>query len=137
MWSIACMAKFQVMNSTIGLSPAKRRADADAGKAMLGDRRVDHAPRAELLAAGPGSPCRRPGIAPTSSPIMNTSASRRISSAMASRSASRTVMRHHLGAGRNFGVGTRLGRCHRGPQALPSTCSRLAEICVLHGAIWD
>ena len=23
MWSIACMAKFQVMNSTIGLSPAK------------------------------------------------------------------------------------------------------------------
>ena len=48
-WSIACMAKFQVMNSTIGFSPAKRRADAEAGKAVLGDRRVDDALVAELL----------------------------------------------------------------------------------------
>jgi len=31
-WSIACMAKFQVMNSTIGRSPAWRRR-RDAGKA--------------------------------------------------------------------------------------------------------
>ena len=49
MWSIACMAKFQVMNSTIGLRPGHRRADAQAGEAVLGDRRVDHAPGAELL----------------------------------------------------------------------------------------
>ena len=53
-WSIACMAKFQVMNSTIGRSPRKGRADAEAGEAMLGDRRVDDAARAEFLAAGPG-----------------------------------------------------------------------------------
>jgi hypothetical protein len=35
------------MNSTTGLS--HRGADAEAGEAVLGDRRVDHAPRAELL----------------------------------------------------------------------------------------
>ena len=49
MWSIACMAKFQVMNSTIGFSPAKCRADADPGKAIFGDRRIDHAARSELI----------------------------------------------------------------------------------------
>ena len=49
MWSIACMAKLNVMNSTIGFSPAKRRADADAGETVLGDRRVDDALGAELL----------------------------------------------------------------------------------------
>ena len=32
-----------------GLEPRKGRADADAGKAMLGDWRVDHAPLAELV----------------------------------------------------------------------------------------
>ena len=31
------------------LQPGHRRADADAGKAVLGDRRIDHAPRAEFL----------------------------------------------------------------------------------------
>ena len=48
-WSIACMAKFQVMNSTMGLQAVKGRADAKAGKAMLGDGRVDHAAVAELV----------------------------------------------------------------------------------------
>ena len=48
-WSIACMAKFQVMNSTIGRKPGERGADAEPGEAMFGDRRVDHAPRAELF----------------------------------------------------------------------------------------
>ena len=37
------------MNSTIGLQARHGRADADAGKALLGDRRVDHALGAELL----------------------------------------------------------------------------------------
>jgi hypothetical protein len=32
-----------------GLQPCQRRADAETGKAMFGDRRVDHAVRAELL----------------------------------------------------------------------------------------
>ena len=32
-----------------GLQPRERRADAEAGKSMLGDRRVDHAMRAEFL----------------------------------------------------------------------------------------
>ena len=48
-WSIACMAKLKVMNSTIGLQAREGRADAEAGKAVLGDRRVDDALRAELL----------------------------------------------------------------------------------------
>ena len=61
MWSIACMAKFQVMNSTIGLQPGKRRADAEPGEAVLGDRRVDHPAARRTPRAGPGSPCRRPG----------------------------------------------------------------------------
>ena len=49
MWSIACMAKLKVMNSTIGFSPSEGGADADAGEAVLGDRRVDDPFRAELL----------------------------------------------------------------------------------------
>ena len=48
-WSIACMAKLKVMNSTIGFRPGERRADAEAGKAVLGDRRVDDALVAEFL----------------------------------------------------------------------------------------
>ena len=48
-WSIACMAKLKVMNSTIGFRPGQRRADADAGEAVLGDRRVDDALGAEFL----------------------------------------------------------------------------------------
>ena len=48
-WSIACMAKLKVMNSTIGFRPAMRRADAEAGEAMFGDRRIDDAPGAEFL----------------------------------------------------------------------------------------
>ena len=48
-WSIACMAKLKVMNSTIGFKPGERGADAEAGKAVLGDRRVDDAPGAEFL----------------------------------------------------------------------------------------
>ncbi|KIT81871.1 hypothetical protein QT20_00100, partial [Staphylococcus aureus] len=31
------------------LQPGHRGPDADAGKTVLGDRRIDHAPRAELL----------------------------------------------------------------------------------------
>ena len=37
------------MNSTIGRSPAIAAPDADAGEAMLGNGRVDHALRPELL----------------------------------------------------------------------------------------
>jgi hypothetical protein len=54
MWSIACMAKLKVMNSTIGLRPADGRAHASAGEAVLGDRRVDHPPRRRIPPAGPG-----------------------------------------------------------------------------------
>jgi hypothetical protein len=43
------MAKLKVMNSTMGFRPAKGRADAEAGEAVLGDRRVDDAAVAELL----------------------------------------------------------------------------------------
>jgi hypothetical protein len=48
-WSIACMAKLKVMNSTIGFRPAEGRADAQAGEAVLGDRRIDDALGAELV----------------------------------------------------------------------------------------
>ena len=43
------MAKLKVMNSTIGFKPGERGADAETGKAVLGDRRIDDAPRAEFL----------------------------------------------------------------------------------------
>ena len=49
MWSIACIAKLKVMNSMIGLSPPIAAPDADAGKAIFGDRRVDHALGPELV----------------------------------------------------------------------------------------
>ena len=49
MWSIACMAKLKVMNSTIGRRPTKAAPTPSAGEAVLGDRRVDDAPRAEFL----------------------------------------------------------------------------------------
>ena len=48
-WSIACMAKLKVMNSTIGRRPLMRGADGKPGEAVLGDRRVDDAARAELV----------------------------------------------------------------------------------------
>jgi hypothetical protein len=43
------MAKLKVMNSTTGLQAREGRADAEARKAMLRDRRIDHAALAELL----------------------------------------------------------------------------------------
>ena len=39
----------QLMNSMIGRSPARRRADAEPGERRLADRRVDDALRAELV----------------------------------------------------------------------------------------
>ncbi len=48
-WSIACMAKLKVMNSTIGLRPANAAPTPSPVKAVLGDRRVDHARGAEFL----------------------------------------------------------------------------------------
>ena len=59
---MACIAKLKVMNSTIGLSPAIAAPMPSAGKAMLGDRRVDHPPARRTPAAVLGSPCRRPDI---------------------------------------------------------------------------
>ena len=48
-WSMACMAKLNVMNSTIGFKTGKGRTDTDTGKPVLGDRRVDDALVAEFL----------------------------------------------------------------------------------------
>ena len=45
-----------------GLEAVERRADAQAGKAMLGDRRVDHAAVAEFLQQALAKSCRRPDI---------------------------------------------------------------------------
>ena len=43
------MAKLKVMNSTIGFSPAKARANSEPGEALLGDRRIDDPSGTELL----------------------------------------------------------------------------------------
>jgi hypothetical protein len=91
-WSIACIAKLKVMNSTIGAQPAHRRADADAGKAMLGDRRIDHALGAELLQQALRDLVGALIFARLPRPSRNTPRRARISSAIASRSASRTVI---------------------------------------------
>jgi len=48
-WSMACMAKFIVMNSTMGRKPPKPAPDADTGKTHFGDRRIDHALVAEFF----------------------------------------------------------------------------------------
>src|SRR5215813_13183229 len=50
-WSMACMAKLNVMNSMIGLSPANAAPTpiTEHGMTGLGDRRVDHAGGAEFL----------------------------------------------------------------------------------------
>src|SRR5215467_12242068 len=90
-WSIACMAKLKVMNSTMGLRPAIAVPIPSPAKpcSVIG---------VSMTRAAPNS-CSRPCVtlyAPwysaTSSPITNTAGSRRISSAMASRNASRTVI---------------------------------------------
>jgi hypothetical protein len=111
-WSIACMAKLKVMNSTIGFKAAHRRADADAGKAMLGDRRIDHALGAEFLQQALGDLVGALIFGDLLAHHEHVG-SRRISSAMASRSASRMVWRDHLGAFGHF----RRGIARRRPRA--------------------
>ena len=49
MWSIACMAKLKVMNSTIGFRPRIGGAGRQSGEAHFGDRRIDDALRTELV----------------------------------------------------------------------------------------
>ena len=48
-WSNASSEKLIVISSTTGRRPGHRRADAHADDRVLGDRRVAHAPLAELL----------------------------------------------------------------------------------------
>ena len=74
-----------------GLEPRKGRADADAGKAIFGDRRIDHAPFAELIEQALADLVGALILADLLAHEEDAS-SARISSAMASRSASRTVM---------------------------------------------
>jgi len=45
------MAKLKVMNSTMGFSPDSAPRHAEAGKAVFGDRRIDHAAWARTPAA--------------------------------------------------------------------------------------
>jgi hypothetical protein len=91
MWSIACMAKLKVMNSTMGFRPAKAAPTPMPAKpcSVIGVSTTRFG--AEFLQQALGDLVGALIFA-TSSPIRKTSPSRRISSAMASRSASRTVM---------------------------------------------
>ena len=98
MWSIACIAKLKVMNSTIGRSPPIAAPVPIAGEAIFGDRRVDHAACRRTLPASLGSPCRHPDIARPPRPSRTRGRRRRISSAIASRNASRTVCLYQLRA---------------------------------------
>ena len=85
------MAKLKVMNSTIGRKAGHRRTNADAGKAVFGDRRVDDPARAEFIEQTlrdlVGALVFGDFLAHDEDIV-----SRRISSAMASRRASRTVV---------------------------------------------
>ena len=91
------------------LEPGEGRADADAGEAIFGDRRVDHARRAELVEQALGHFIGALVLADLLAHDEHAG-SRRISSAMASRSASRTVMLTISVPGRDFGFGARFGR---------------------------
>ena len=90
MWSIACMAKLKVMNSTMGLSPpmaAPTPMPANPASVM-GVSITRPAPNSS---SRPWLTLYAPWYSATSSPMRKTSGSARISSAIASRSASRTV----------------------------------------------
>src|SRR5580704_930104 len=91
MWSIACMAKLNVINSTIGLSPASAVPTPRPVKpsSVIG---VSMTRRAPNSCSSPCVTLYAPWYSATSSPMTNTSGSRRISSAIASRNASRMVM---------------------------------------------
>ena len=102
MWSIACMAKLKVMNSTIGFRPAEGRADAEAGEAVLGDRRVDHPLGAELLQQALADLVGALVLGDLLAHQEDLFVAR-ISSAMASRRASRTVIVDGLAG--PFGLG--------------------------------
>ena len=126
-----------------------RRAGADPGEAIFGDRRIDHPLGARIPSAAPGSPCRRPDIRRLPHPSRTRARRARISSAIASRSASRTVVRDqrrafgHLGlvTGRSD-VGNEIARrgleyvrCRRafGPAARPGFSTAVRRLCVRSG----
>ena len=100
MWSMACMREVPGHELDDGLQPANAAPTPRPAKpySVIGvsmtrfGRRTPRAVR--------GSPCRRPGTGRPPRPSGTRSSSRRISSAMASRSASRTaglLVRHALG----------------------------------------
>ena len=102
------------------------RADAEAGEAVLGDRRVDHPLVAELLQQVAADLVGALVLRRPPRPSGTRLGSRRISSAMASRRASRTVILHQLGAGRDLRIGLRRrGRDGGGPS--PSGCGLAAS----------
>ena len=120
-----------------GLEAGKGRADAGAGKGIFGDRRVDHAPLAELIEQALGDLVGALILADllahdehavVGAHLLGHGVAQRLTHGHG----------HHLGAGRNLGLGfgARLGRCNlRSCRRFLDLRRRLAEICVLHGAL--
>ena len=91
------------------LQPGEGRADADPGKAIFGDRRIDHAGRAELIEQALGDLVGALILAD----LLAHDEHRRIAAHLLGHGvAQRLAHGHadHLGAGRDLGLGPRLRR---------------------------
>ena len=128
MWSIACMAKFQVMNSTIGLRPAKAAPTPTPAKpySVIG---------VSTTRVGPNSssrPWRHLVGALIFADLLAHDEDRRIAAHLLGHGvAQRLAHGHgdHLGAGRDLGFGPRLGRRYLRPRRrLLDVGQALAEI---------
>jgi hypothetical protein len=104
-WSIACMAKLKVMNSTMGLRPAIAAPPPTPAKpcSVIGVSITRFG--AEFLQQTLRDLVRALIFGDFLAHDEDAALSRRISSAIASRSASRTVSLHHFGAFGQVGIG--------------------------------
>ncbi len=119
----------------MGFKPGKGRADAGAGKGIFGDWRVDHAPLAELLEQALGHLVGALILAD----LLAHDEHAVVGAHLLGHGVAQGLAHghsHHLGARRNFGFGSGLGGCClRSSRRFLDLRRRLAEICVLHGAL--
>ena len=91
------------------LEAGKGRADADSGKGIFGDGRVDHARRSELIEQALGDFIGALILAD----LLAHDEHRRIAAHLFGHGVAQRLAHghaHHFGAGRDLGVGPRLGR---------------------------
>ena len=116
MWSIACMAKFQVMNSTMGFSPAKAAPTPTPAKpcSVMGVSTTRWAPNSS------SKPLRDLVGALVFADLLAHEEHGRVAPHLLGHGvAQRLAHGHadHLGPGRNLGLGARLGGRACGPPA--------------------